>query len=115
MEKYYTPDQRKTLEAGRAELGDDAIRRAEQEWAELIEAVESERQRGTDPADPRMQALARRWTELIEQFTGGDSGIRRSLQKMYEEEGVGAASRGMLKPETMEYAWRAIEAGGGPA
>jgi MerR family transcriptional regulator, thiopeptide resistance regulator len=112
MDKYYTPEQQEALETRRAELGDDAIKRAEQEWSELIEAVEAERQRGTDPSDPRVQALARRWTALIEQFTGGDAGIRRSLQRMYDEEGVEAASRGMLKPETMEYAWRAIEAGG---
>jgi MerR family transcriptional regulator, thiopeptide resistance regulator len=110
MEKYYTPEQLKTLEERRIELGDDAIKRAEREWSELIESVEAERQRGTDPADPRVQELARRWTDLIEQFTGGDPGIRASLGRMYEEEGVEAASRGMLKPETMEYAQRAIEA-----
>lgn len=110
MEKYYTPEQLKTLEARSIELGADAIKRAEQEWSQLIESVEAERQRGTDPADPRVQELARRWTELIEQFTGGDAGIRKSLQRMYEEEGVETASRGMLTPETMEYAQRAIEA-----
>jgi DNA-binding transcriptional MerR regulator len=110
MEKYYTPEQLKTLEERRIELGDDAIKRAEREWSELIESVEAERQRGTDPADPRVQELARRWTDLIEQFTSGDPGIRASLGRMYEEEGVEAASRGMLKPETMEYAQRAIEA-----
>jgi DNA-binding transcriptional MerR regulator len=111
MEKYYTPEQLKTLERRRADLGDDAIERAERAWGELIELVEAERQRGTDPTDPRVQELARRWTDLIEQFTGGDPGIRKSLRRMYEEEGVETASRGMLKPETMEYAQRAIHAG----
>jgi DNA-binding transcriptional MerR regulator len=111
MENYYTPEQLQALEARRIELGDDAIKRAELEWSELIESVEAERRRGTDPADPRVQELARRWTALIEQFTGGDSGIRASLQRMYDEEGVETASRGMLKPETMEYAQRAIQAG----
>ena len=111
MEKYYTPGQLKTLERRRADVGDDAIERAERAWGELIELVEAERQRGTDPADPRVQELARRWTDLIEQFTGGDPGIRKSLERMYEEEGVETASRGMLKPETMEYAQRAIHAG----
>jgi hypothetical protein len=110
MEKYYTPEQLETLERRRAEIGADAIVNAEQEWGRLIDAVEAERQRGTDPADPRVQELGRRWTELIEQFTGGDAGIRRSLQRMYGEEGVDKASRGMVKPETMEYAMRVIEA-----
>ena len=108
MERYYTPEQ---LEQRRSELGDEAIRHAEQEWSELIDAVEVERARGADPAGPRMQELARRWQDLIEQFTGGDPGIRRSLQKMYEQEGVETASRGMVSAELAEYVQRAIAAG----
>jgi DNA-binding transcriptional MerR regulator len=112
MERYYTPEQ---LEQRRSELGDEAIRRAEQEWSELINAVKVERARGADPAGPRMQELARRWQDLIEQFTGGDPGIRRSLQKMYEQEGVETASRGMVSAELAEYVQRAIAAGSSPA
>jgi MerR family transcriptional regulator, thiopeptide resistance regulator len=111
LEKYYTREQLAQLEERRRELGDEAIERAQREWAELIEAVEAERRAGTDPADPRVQALAARWQALIEQFTGGDPGIRRSLQRMYEEEGVETASRGAVSPELMAYAQRAISAG----
>jgi DNA-binding transcriptional MerR regulator len=110
LEKYYTREQLAQLEERRRELGDEAIARAEREWVELIEAVEAERRAGTDPADPRVQALAERWQALIEQFTGGDPGIRRSLQRMYEEEGVETASRGAVSPELMAYAQRAISA-----
>ena len=115
MERYYTPEQLAQLEQRRRELGDEAIRRAEQEWSELINAVEVERARGTDPASPRMQELARRWQDLIEQFTGGDPGIRRSLQRMYEQEGVEAASRGMVSAELAAYVQQAIAAGQSPA
>ena len=62
---------------------------------------------GTDPADPRVQDIARRWPALVERFTGGDPGIRASLQRMYEEQGTEAASRGILDPEVMAYAARA--------
>ena len=115
MEKYYTPEQLAQLEQRRRELGDDAIQRAQQEWSDLISAVEAERERGTDPASPRLEQLARRWQELIEQFTGGDAGIRRSLQRMYEQEGAAVASRGMVSPELMEYVQRAIAAAQPPA
>jgi hypothetical protein len=41
---------------------------------------------GTDPADERVQALARRWKELVEEFTGGDPGITQSVGRMWQEE-----------------------------
>jgi DNA-binding transcriptional MerR regulator len=111
MEQYYTPEQLAKLEQRRSELGDDAIRRAEQDWAELIAEVDAERAVGTDPASERVQQLRRRWEALIEQFTGGDDGIHRSLATMYRQEGVETASRGMVSAELMAYVQRAMEAG----
>lgn len=108
--KYYTPEQRADLERRAAELGPEGMRRAESAWATLIEEMEAARRRGDDPAAPEVQALARQWQALIEQFTGGDPGIRASLQQMYESEGPEAASRGAVNAEVMAYAQRAIEA-----
>ena len=112
IESYYTPDQLAGLDERRRQLGPDGIERAQREWAELIEAVESERAAGTDPGDPRVQELARRWEGLIEQFTGGDPEIRASLERMYREQGPQKASRGMVDPELMGYMARAREAAG---
>jgi hypothetical protein len=112
-EQYYTPEQLEQLAARREALGEDAIRHAEQvEWPELIAAMEAERAAGTDPAAPRVQALAARWRELIEAFTGGDPGIGASLKTMYAEQGPERASRGAISSATMEYAGRALAAGG---
>jgi DNA-binding transcriptional MerR regulator len=111
MERYYSQEQLAQLEQRRTELGDDAIRRAEQDWAELIAEVEAERAAGTDPASERVQQLRRRWEALIEQFTGGDPGIRASLARMYRSEGVERASQGMVSAELMAYVQRAIDAG----
>jgi DNA-binding transcriptional MerR regulator len=110
FEQYYTREQLAQLEERRRDLGAEAIERAEREWAELIEALEAERRAGTEPADPRVQALSERWQGLVEQFTGGDPEIRASLQRMYEEEGVQTASRGTVSPELMAYAQGAISA-----
>ena len=111
IEKYYTPEQLAQLEERRKQLGDEAIHRAEEEWFELIAAFEAEHARGTDPADPRVQQLAARSQELIEQFTGGDPGIRQSLQNMYEGEDPEKASRGAANAEVMAYMGRAMNAG----
>jgi MerR family transcriptional regulator, thiopeptide resistance regulator len=108
MERYYTPEQLEQLERRAEAIGDVGMRRAEADWAELIAAVEAERAAGTDPADARLDPLVERWTGLIEAFTGGDPGIRASLQRMYETEGPERASRGAVGAETMAYAQRAI-------
>jgi DNA-binding transcriptional MerR regulator len=110
IERYYTPEQLERLEQRAQEFGDEGMQRAQAEWAELIAAVEAERAAGTDPADPRLDPLVERWTGLIEQFTGGDPGIRESLQRMYETEGPERASRGAVDAATMDYAQRAIQA-----
>jgi DNA-binding transcriptional MerR regulator len=110
MERYYTPEQLEQLERRAESIGEDGLRRAEAEWADLIAAVDAERAAGTDPADARLDPLVERWAELIEQFTGGDPGIKASLQRMYDTEGPERASRGAVDSETMDYARRAIEA-----
>jgi MerR family transcriptional regulator, thiopeptide resistance regulator len=111
-DKYYSPEQLETLAKRREELGgDEGMKAAEKQWADLIAAVDAERQKGTDPSDPRVQELAQQWRDLIAAFTGGDPEMHRSLQNMYEQEGTEAASRGSLQPEVMGYMNRAMEAG----
>lgn len=106
-EKHYSPDQLDELDRRRREAGPDAMERAQRDWAELMAEFEAERARGTDPGDPRVRSLAERWEALIEEFTGGDPGIRASLERLYDEQGPEAASRGLVSPELMEYVRRA--------
>ena len=86
FEKYYTPEQLKELEERARKVGPERIKAVEAEWPKLMEEVRTEMALGTDPADPRVQALARRWQGLIEEFTGGNPGISASLKKMYDSE-----------------------------
>ena len=109
IDKYYTPEQITTLEERRRELGEEGMAKAQREWSELIAEFEHEQANGTDPADARVQELAARWQALIEQFTGGDSGIRGSLQRMYDGEGAERASRGGVSPELMAYVGQALD------
>lgn len=108
--RYYTPEQQADLERRATDLGPEGMQRAESAWATLIEEMDAARRRGEDPAAPQVQVLARQWQALIEQFTGGDPGIRASLQRMYEAEGPETASRGAVNAEVMAYAQRALEA-----
>ena len=106
-EQHYAPEQLEQLDERRRALGEDGMARAQQEWADLIAEAEALHASGAEPTDPRVQRIAARWQELIEQFTRGDAGIRDSLKRMYESEGPERASRGMVSRELMEWMGRA--------
>ena len=107
FEKYYTKEQLETLKQRAAELGDAHIREVEAEWPRLIADVRKEMERGTDPKDPRMQALAKRWAELVKEFTGGDPGTTQSLENLYRSE-PGVAAQQSLDATVFDYVRRAL-------
>ena len=111
-EQYYTPEQLEQLAARREARGEEGMRKAQDDWARLIAEVEAEREAGTDPADPKVQALVDRWQALIQAFTGGDAGITASLKRMYGEQGAEQASRGAMSAGLQEYVGRAMAARG---
>jgi len=112
METQFTPEQmEKIKEQGRI-YGEEHIREVEQEWPQLIENVRIEMDKGTDPSDEKVQGYARRWRELVEQFTGGDPGIEKTLRNRYQED---PTAGGRVDPRMLEYieyinkAWEASQ------
>jgi MerR family transcriptional regulator, thiopeptide resistance regulator len=103
LEKYYTPEQLEALKQRRELLGEDHIQQVQAEWQTLIEQARLEMAKGTDPTSEPVKALARRSLELIQAFTGGDPGIERSLNQMYQQEPPEVASRGAVDAAVMEY------------
>ena len=87
MEKYFTPEQLEELRLRGEQTGPARMEEAGREWAEILPAVREAMANGTDPADPKIQELARRWKGLVEEFTGGNHGIAQAVQTMYKEEG----------------------------
>ncbi len=109
ISKYYTPEQQEYLKTRGKQLGEERIRQVEAEWQYLIEQAHIEMEQGTDPSSKSVQALAQRWQELIQEFTGGNPGIEQSLNQMYQQEGAEVASRGAVDSAVMEYMSRAIQ------
>ncbi|HEX2059484.1 MAG TPA: MerR family transcriptional regulator [Thermoanaerobaculia bacterium] len=95
FDKYYSKEQLDTLAKRREMFGEEKMREFQEEWPRLIAAVREEMERGTDPKDPRVQALAKRWMELIDAFTGGDEGILQSLKNFYRGEPEFAKQQGV--------------------
>jgi len=112
LERYYTPDQLERLARRREAVGEDRMLEAQEEWAALFASFTEAMEAGIDPADERVQALSRRSAALIEEFTGGDAGIRASLSEMYQAEGADAVMerQGMaMRPALWAYMMRAAE------
>lgn len=82
MKKYYTEEQLAEL----AERGTpEVLEKGQRDWAALIKDVEAAVADGVDPRSERAQALAARWSSLIEAFTGGNPAIMESLTKLYAD------------------------------
>lgn len=86
FEKYYTPEQMEQLKQRGSQLGEERIRQVQEEWPKLMAEVRAEMDKGADPASAPVQALARRWMGLVNEFTGGDAGIEKSLGRMVQQE-----------------------------
>ncbi|MGH9833328.1 MAG: TipAS antibiotic-recognition domain-containing protein [Blastocatellia bacterium] len=74
----YTEEQLQSLAA---RWSPELQEKTSRDWAELLKEVEASLDE--DPASEKVQALATRWSELIEAFTGGDPGIEQSLRNLY--------------------------------
>lgn len=117
MEKYFTPEQLQEIQARGAELGAERIREVEQAWAEVIPAVRAHMARGTGPDDPELQALARRWRELVNAFTGGNRDIAASVRTMYQQEHAQINAMHPDTPDPSMFAYMSqvfAKIGGGP-
>ena len=102
FDKYYTPEQLENLK----KRGEEKIRQAETEWPQLIARLQEEMAKGADPASETVQKLAKRWQELIQEFTGGDTGIESSLRNMYGQEPQLREQTGM-DPSLMQFVAKA--------
>jgi DNA-binding transcriptional MerR regulator len=115
MGKYYTPAQLKHFEerqkAGGPEM-EEAIQKGPQWWADLFADVDAAMDAGVPAEDPKAQALAKRWLELVTMVTGGDPAIYNSMRAMYEkEDNVMGTDTQALRPK-MEYILKAAAAAG---
>lgn len=83
VKKYYTEEQLADLsKRGTPEV----LERGQREWAALLKEVDAAIAAGIDPASERAQQLAARWEKLINEFTGGDSGILENLRRLYADQ-----------------------------
>jgi DNA-binding transcriptional MerR regulator len=81
--KYYSESATEKL-AARATP--EVIEQGQNDWAQLIKEVEAVVRDGEDPTSEKARSLAARWSNLIQQFTGGDPEISAGLKKLYADQ-----------------------------
>ena len=108
FKKAYTPEQMEYLKQRRDEVGEDRMREVQGEWQQLFDEYRAAMERGDDPTSETVQDLARRSQALIEEFTGGNDGIRESLGKLYQQNPE-LPQRYGAEPELWSYMARARE------
>jgi hypothetical protein len=112
IEKYYTPEQLEQMKQRKETIGDARIQEVQAEWPRLMAEVQAAMDAGIDPDDPRVQDMARRWVGLVNEFTGGDPGIFKSLSNMYANEDTVAGMDVPPMRKLMEYVQKAMAAAG---
>ena len=106
--KYYSEEAQREIERRAGTIPDNVIQQAQRDWATLIKEVESAVAAKEDPAGEKGQHLARRWSDLIKAFTGGNAEIQKGLNRMYADRNNWPAS--MPKPFSDEVQSFIIEA-----
>lgn len=117
MDKYFTPQQLTAMQTRGETLGAERIREVEHAWGEVIPAVRAHMEKNTPASDPALQALAKRWRELVNEFTGGDRDMAKSVRTMYAHEHahINAQHPNTPDPQMFEFMGKVFkEIGGGP-
>jgi DNA-binding transcriptional MerR regulator len=83
MKKYFTEEQLADL---RNRWSPEVKAESERGWSELARDTEEAISRGELPGGKARRQLAARRQKLLEQFTGGDPGIRESFRKLYADQ-----------------------------
>jgi MerR family transcriptional regulator, thiopeptide resistance regulator len=112
IENYYSPEQLDLLKKRRELVGEERMQQAPKDWEILMAEVRAEREQGTNPTDPKVLDLARRWRALVNEFTGGDSAVAQSLGRLWKEQGDQIVAQHAMQDdprELFDYIGRALE------
>ena len=89
FDQHLTTQQQEWFARRRQQVGEQTWHQSLDAWPELVDAVRSEMDAGTDPTDPRVQELMTRWAQLQQVFLDDDPDMRTAAglawQAMWEQ------------------------------
>jgi DNA-binding transcriptional MerR regulator len=106
MSKYHTEESRAKVEARKHLWSPELQERVSRQWSELIADVEAAL--AEDPAGEKGQALAARWKELVEGFTGADPDITASVKRVWADRANWPTDMNTKAPSISPEVWAFI-------
>ena len=107
MKKYYSEPAWDKIQRGQ-KWTPELQERVTREWTELFRDVEAAL--GEDPAGERAQALANRWTALVEEFTQGDREVAAGVRDLYQDRANWPADfQRQMKPFGNAQVWKFMQ------
>ncbi|WP_256218476.1 MerR family transcriptional regulator [Bacillus sp. MUM 116] len=84
-EKYFTQEQLEKMKKQTEQFSSEDKKEIENQWLELIANIRTELEKNTPANHPEIIKLAKRWQELTNKFTGGDSEIVKAAERFHAE------------------------------
>lgn len=108
QERYFTKQQLDTMKEYYDHVDENSLKEAESEFNVLIEEIRLEKEKGTNPKNSKVQALAQKWSSIVYSFTGNDPGIRKQAEKFHAENPDNILQYGM-DTELYKYIMKALK------
>lgn len=108
LERELSPSQMDRLAERRAALGAVGARAVEQDWRELAALLRVEMESDAAPDSADVQRIAQRARAHLEQFTGGEPGVYRALDRLRRH--VPAEGLAGWDSELLDYLYAALAA-----
>ena len=86
IKKYYSAEAQAEIANRAQSFTPEMQAKVQQDWKDLINDVEAARSRNEDPAGVTAHALAERWVNLLQGFTGGNREVQKGLNKLYADQ-----------------------------
>lgn len=108
QKKYFTKEQLDMMKNYYDQYDENTLKEAEQEFRMILEKIQLEKENGTPPNSSKVQALAKKWGDIVYSFIGHDQDFRKQTEKFHAENPDNGLQFGM-DTELYKYIQEALE------
>jgi DNA-binding transcriptional MerR regulator len=83
--RYYSPEAQQAIDERKPLWSPEQQQKITADWQQMYADVQDTLDRKIEPTSPQGQALAARWMQLVEAFTGGSQPVLEGLNNLYAD------------------------------
>ncbi|MCS0673470.1 TipAS antibiotic-recognition domain-containing protein [Cytobacillus firmus] len=87
---------------------EQTLKEAEQEFRMVLEKIRSEKDKGTSPSSSKVQAMAKKWGDIVYSFTGNNQELKKQTENFHAENPDNGLQFGM-DAELYKYIQKALD------